>query len=684
VNFVLHTGIRWPARLREVFSSLKLQVTLVTIAALVLAIGATTAALIQRAERDTLSVQSARELDESARIADLLSRRIVVLQRSLQVVAVQLDRTTLADPRKLGAFIESKPVLRELFSSLSVAGTDGEVRIFADAGGLRHPHMNVADRDYFQRTLNEQRPVVSEALPSRITGNAVTVFTYPLKDAHGVYGVLAGALRLASRDLLSDLAEVRGNDADVLMIVTDSHGRIIAHPNRDRLLQPVSTEPRLSEAFRHWQEIGAPAEPSGLRLARQTEMVSAAGVAGPDWMVWRAIPESSLLAPLRAARQSALGWAAALILLASGLMLAMLSWLLRPLTRLEHRALHLFNDAADLHRDWPEGSGEIGRLARVLRHVSAERAQLEGFNAAVLGKLSSVMAAAPAGIVFTRLQRFELVSAEFCRLIGREEHELLGQPEQMIFASNTDHRSFVAQVTAAFEAGDAYAGEWEMRRADGSLFWAALRGRPVAAGDASAGTIWTLNDIDEQVIARAQLEWSATHDELTRLANRRGFERHLERVLEALPGSVPAALVMIDLDHFKPINDAAGHAAGDAMLKAVAVAIASQVREDDVVARLGGDEFALLLQRCPNEVAMRIAENVRAAVAAIGLRWEGRLLRVGASVGVAMLHEHTASMGDWLAEADAACYKAKADGRGTVRSAGTSHLKVVGGRAARE
>ena len=673
-------GPSWSARLATAFSSLKLRITLGTIAALVLGIGLTTAALLQRAERDTLSAQNERELDEAARAAGVMSRRVVELQRALQVVAAQLDKATLGDDTKLAAFMQAKPVLRELFSTLSAVTADGQARIFVDETGLHHPQLNVADRDYFRRTLSERRPIVSDPLQSRISGKPAIIFTYPLRDENGVYGVLAGSLRLTSRDLLSDLVDTQAGESNVLLIVTDVQGRILAHPNRDRLLQGLDTEPRLAVAFRQWVAGGRAAEPTGLRLAQPAEVVSAAGVAGPDWMIWRATPEAELLAPLRSARKQALGWAAGLTGLMSLLMLLFLWWLLRPLTQLEHRAQHLFNAGDDPHAGWPEGSGEIGRLARVLRHVGAERAQLEGFNAVVLGKLGSVMAAAPVGIAFTRTQRFELVSAEFCRLFGREEQAMLGQPMQMIFGSNADYQAFETQAHAATQKGEAYVGEWQMLRANGTLFWARLRGRPVNAKVASGGSIWTLNDIDQQIAERAQLEWSAMHDVLTGLANRKGFEQRLEHVFGALPRSMPAAVVVIDLDHFKPINDTAGHAAGDAMLKAVAAAIASHVRAGDLVVRLGGDEFALLLERCPHDVAMRIAENVRSSIAAITLIWKHRTLRVGASMGVASLTEHTPDGAAWVAEADAACYRAKADGRGAVRAATPTLLRVVGGR----
>jgi diguanylate cyclase (GGDEF)-like protein len=204
-----------------------------------------------------------------------------------------------------------------------------------------------------------------------------------------------------------------------------------------------------------------------------------------------------------------------------------------------------------------------------------------------------------------------------------------------------------------------------------------LRGLPVEQGRPESGTIWTLADITDQVAARAALEWSAGHDVLTGLANRKTFQLQAAKLLEHLPESLPAAVVMIDLDRFKPINDTAGHAAGDAMLKLVASAITSQVRSTDLAVRMGGDEFALLLVRCPLNVAQRIAENVRTAITAMVLTWDGQPLQVGASLGVAALSDTTESVPAWLQEADAACYVAKAAGRGVVRMAAGPTLRVV-------
>ncbi len=665
-------------RFSDALGSIKLRLTLAAVAALAIGVALTSVLLVGQAERDMIERQRDQQLGEVVSVARGLSARVVQRQQALRLSAPQLDAAMLLDAGRLHQFLEKKPLLRSQFDNVFVAQADGRMLAYSDAAGVRRPDVNLADREYFRRTLAERRPMVSEPVPGRVSGEPVVVFTHPLADGSGkVFGVLGGALRLASRDLLGD-ADRSPVEGETLAVVTDARGRMLTHPLRRQLLQPLSAEARLADAFASWQLSGAPVEPSGLLMQQAGEVVTLAGVPGPDWVVWRAVPESALLEPLHVARRQTLSWAAALIAVLSLVLLAVQWWLLRPLAQLEERARHLFDATRDVHEGWPEGAGEIGRLSRVLRHVAAERAQLESFNDQVMRKLSSVMAAAPVGICFTRDKRFVLVSNEFCRLFGRSEADLLGQPASSIYASNEDYQALGAQVLAAFAEHRPYLGEWQMLRADGTRFWGQLRGRPVTDGDPSAGTIWTVADITDQVAAREQLEWSATHDVLTGLANRKLFGQRLERVIGALPRSMPAEVVMIDLDHFKPINDRAGHAAGDAMLKAVAAAITSRVRASDLVVRLGGDEFALLLERCPHDTALRIAENVRQAITDIALSWEGQTLRVGASLGVASLTAETASAESWLAAADAACYAAKAEGRGAVRAAARPALRVVG------
>ena len=163
------------------------------------------------------------------------------------------------------------------------------------------------------------------------------------------------------------------------------------------------------------------------------------------------------------------------------------------------------------------------------------------------------------------------------------------------------------------------------------------------------------------------LAFQALHDPLTGLCNRRAFERALDEVL-SVPrrGSDQIALCFIDLDHFKHINDVAGHAAGDALLCQVAGLIQLRVRAQDMVCRLGGDEFVLILRGCCGDDARHIACGLCEAIAALRFEWEGVAFAVSGSFGLTHVTDAVSGASAVLKAADTACYAAKHKGRNQV------------------
>jgi diguanylate cyclase (GGDEF)-like protein/PAS domain S-box-containing protein len=172
------------------------------------------------------------------------------------------------------------------------------------------------------------------------------------------------------------------------------------------------------------------------------------------------------------------------------------------------------------------------------------------------------------------------------------------------------------------------------------------------------GWLGTGMDIHERKALEAQLRHQADHDALTGLVNRRRFEAELDRRIEgARVHGQPGAVLLVDIDHFKRINDTLGHAQGDRVLTAVASALRDRVRASDLVARLGGDEFAIVLGRIPLEQVQRVAEDL---LECVRVREPGTTI----SVGAACFDRFTATtMDDLLTSADRALYAAKAEGR---------------------
>lgn len=192
---------------------------------------------------------------------------------------------------------------------------------------------------------------------------------------------------------------------------------------------------------------------------------------------------------------------------------------------------------------------------------------------------------------------------------------------------------------------------------------APLRGR---AGDL-LGTVVVFRDVTQHRMMERKLEYDASHDLLTGLVNRREFDLRLARaVASAREKGFAHAVCFIDLDQFKVVNDTAGHAAGDALLKQVPALLRGRFRERDTLARLGGDEFAVLLENCPLAEATKIAHRIVSTFNDWRFVWEGRPFQIGASVGVVGITEDSIDEGEVLCQADVACYAAKEAGRNRI------------------
>lgn len=179
---------------------------------------------------------------------------------------------------------------------------------------------------------------------------------------------------------------------------------------------------------------------------------------------------------------------------------------------------------------------------------------------------------------------------------------------------------------------------------------------------------------------KERLAFQASHDWLTGLANRRAFEARLQAALDNTAAG-PLALILLDLDQFKNVNDSCGHLAGDRLLCQVSQLLRQDRRPHDLVARLGGDEFSLILPQCPPSSAIDIAERLRRSLELFSFTWGERRFTVTASVGVACIADRNTTLEDAMRRADAACYRAKEKGRNRVQIEGSlSDIVVVAPR----
>lgn len=181
------------------------------------------------------------------------------------------------------------------------------------------------------------------------------------------------------------------------------------------------------------------------------------------------------------------------------------------------------------------------------------------------------------------------------------------------------------------------------------------------------GAVLVFHDISEERRLSLQVAHDARHDSLTGLVNRREFEKRLERALAgAKERNQSHVLCYLDLDQFKIINDTAGHAAGDEMLKQISSLLGDLFRQRDTVARLGGDEFGLLIENCQMDDAMVICDKILTEINKLQFVWDDHSFHIGVSIGVVPIMSEKENIGQLLSQADIACYAAKDLGRNRV------------------
>ncbi|MDO6460876.1 diguanylate cyclase [Granulosicoccaceae sp. 1_MG-2023] len=205
-----------------------------------------------------------------------------------------------------------------------------------------------------------------------------------------------------------------------------------------------------------------------------------------------------------------------------------------------------------------------------------------------------------------------------------------------------------------------------------------LSAAPISAENGLAdGVIVILRDVSREIAMRNELAHRANHDSLTNLANRARFNSELSRLIGSEPETRGRNVVaFLDLDRFKAVNDTGGHAAGDQLLKELAVLLSDNLRLADLPARLGGDEFAVIFRNCTLEQAERAAMRLRDKIAGHRTLHRGQTFSVGVSVGLTELLAEDNKLSDLLNIADAACYEAKKAGRNAVRVAERHRVRV--------
>lgn len=308
---------------------------------------------------------------------------------------------------------------------------------------------------------------------------------------------------------------------------------------------------------------------------------------------------------------------------------------------------------------------DIGRILLVGLDVSA-RAEAERARSSAEERFRRAFEDAPVGMaLLDAAGHLVEVNEELCRILGRPEPELIGH-ELPDFAHPDDADGQREQLADLLDGRTMRCSfESRARHADGRELWIALHATALGAGGGGRRLLLAqILDVTDQRRFEQQLRHLADHDPLTGLDNRRTFERAVDAHLAHVKRyGEEGALLMLDLDHFKAVNDTLGHHAGDALILSVADILRESVRETDRVARLGGDEFAILLPRADRAQAAAVADKLVRTIRDRRQTIGGSAWATTVSIGVALFTADTERGEQLLANADLAMYDAKEAGR---------------------
>jgi len=324
----------------------------------------------------------------------------------------------------------------------------------------------------------------------------------------------------------------------------------------------------------------------------------------------------------------------------------------------------------------------------------------------------AIFRSAPVGIVVTQPDRISTFNPRLGQIFGYSEDELDTLTPMQVFASLEAYHELVGEAMPVLASGGMFEkNELQLQRRDGSTFWARLRGCAVDPGNRAAGTVWMLEDrtrekldadalqeaaaalrrardelerrvaertaeleganaqlqeeINERRLADERAQHLAYHDTLTGLPNRALLAQRLNEAIRVAGRAEGGkmAVMFLDLDHFKNINDSLGHMIGDRLLQNVAVRLVGAASPGATVARLGGDEFVLLLPKIKsNAECRRIAQRIIDALSS-ACRIERQSLYISPSIGISIYPDDGQDVDTLLRHADAAMYQAKAAGR---------------------
>lgn len=618
-----------------------------------------------RNQQDSTVRLSADQLDAAMEDRIALLGHLAPQLRDILQQANGHSRSPLAG-RQLADLLQRSVPMPAAFNSVVVADAQGRI-----VTPTKVP-FEVSDRGYFREVARTHMPVVTAPIRARSTGASGVLVAVPiLADSGAFLGLAGGWLDLTSLNFLVELSHVRlGNTGFYCLVSAGAEPVYVQHPDPAQRQQParaVNDTCGVDDGAALFEFL-MPTRPIIARYLMATT----------GWELVAVLPAQEAFAPLRQMQRRFVLMSGLALVVVTALIWLAVRRLLAPLSRLHQVVSDSAGDASAFERlPQRQHRDEIGDVTRafigLMRDIRERRQQLalsERRLRAVTDTLPALLSFIDTGerYVFANIAYERTFGIPVDRIRGMTVRELLGETRY------ARARPYLLQALAGKVVS------FEAEYPDPAPHWMETSFRPEWNEDGTevVGVHIHVQDITERKVETLRLARMSQIDHLTQLYNRSAFESHLLAAMERCRASRHLmALLFLDMDRFKAVNDSHGHAVGDQLLQAFAQRLRRCVRDTDTVARLGGDEFAVILESIESPAnACRVAEAILQAVGN-GFAFEGVQADVDVSIGIA-LYQGGAMRDDELSRAaDVLLYRAKTLGRGRYEIGPPELLQVT-------
>ena len=591
-----------------------------------------------------------------------IDEKLQSAQQMLVATASLIPGGLVGDPAQAQRFLQAQSVLRTVFDhSLMLVSTDG--RVLADAPAMPGRRGSyVGGRSFVQDTLATAQPQISRPFAApHSAGRPVLMMTAPLLDSRGqLLGLLMGSLDLLGHNYLADLQRQHIGQTGYVSLLTQDR-LLISHRDPARIMQPAAQAGQnavLDRAIQGFEGTDSTVNSRGVGLVTSVKRLGTT-----PWILSVNLPQEEAEAPLRQARLYFLLAAAAGTLLVLLLVWRLMQGSLAPLARLTEHVRALPGLPRGQRRLELQAGGEIGTLVQsfntMVQTMEQQQRDVEESEARFrsLAEMST--------------DWYWEQDAEFrFTLMSRGLHQTgvpvhQGKRRWELPIVNVSPEEWAAH-RAQLERHEPFRNfVYQVRSAEGELRTFSISGAPIFDEQGVfRGYRGIGSDITERMAARERIEYLAYHDALTGLPNRLLAQDRFEQAMaQAERSGSRVALVYLDLDNFKTINDTLGHAAGDEFLKEVARRLRQSVRDSDTISRQGGDEFLLVLRDLPDTevvsaIVMKVMDRLQEPYTL-----DAHEVSSSASIGVAIAPADGRDFETLRKKADLAMYRSKEAGR---------------------